>query len=389
MSAVRAALDHLLYKAPTLAGMKFVHWYDCEIKSGDDPINSLNFMSEIPDEDDEIEVESAADNKQTAIDERVNADKLIESVETGDEVTRLNAVYHIILLTGVGGRVMVRRYEHGSYKILQQNIEKWNQDLALTNSVGSGMCKPLKLIGRMLRLLKYQKKDKNIFKRADNELSGIAPAIIAAILSGGKLPDAVAVRALAYIRSKLLSSENTDGNNKNTSDNYPDGWACQWLKVWLIRRKEGEDKMLGETYNDKHGEPAYHCGALMATYASIQNYAMKDVNTNVVQRYYASCIQTPALVLGRLSQLSVHHLEKIEYKSVADYYNQLLETISGAIGEHIPVTLDLEKQSYFALGYYQMSAKIRIETRERIEAAKIRKTQNNNDKTQEDNKDGN
>ena len=94
-------------------------------------------------------------------------------------------------------------------------------------------------------------------------------------------------------------------------------------------------------------------------------------------------------MLGRLSQLSVHHLEKIEYKSVADYYNQLLETISGAIGEHIPVTLDLEKQSYFALGYYQMSAKIRIETRERIEAAKIRKTQNNNDKTQEDNKDGN
>ena len=112
---------------------------------------------------------------------------------------------------------------------------------------------------------------------------------------------------------------------------------------------------MNEIYNPNHPEAAYHCGAAMAVYAAIQKRAMPDVNTSVAQRYYASCIQTPALVLGRLSQLSIHHLAKLTYPKV---FTELLEAVHTAIGEQIPVTLDLEKQSYFALGYYQMTAKI-------------------------------
>lgn len=125
-------------------------------------------------------------------------------------------------------------------------------------------------------------------------------------------------------------------------------------------------------YNMAHHEAAYHCGGMMAVYVAIQNAGYRDVNVNVVQRYYASAIQTPALVLGRLSQLSVHHMERIEYKSVADLYKQQLEKLSVAIGDTIPQTLNLEKQAYFALGYYQMSAKLRSEMRERIHNAKSR-----------------
>ena len=38
---------------------------------------------------------------------------------------------------------------------------------------------------------------------------------------------------------------------------------------------------------------------------------MKDVNASIIDRYYASAIQTPALVLGQLSKLSNHHLGKL------------------------------------------------------------------------------
>ena len=31
-------------------------------------------------------------------------------------------------------------------------------------------------------------------------------------------------------------------------------------------------------YNEKHPEPAYHCGALVAVFGEIQRLAMKDVN---------------------------------------------------------------------------------------------------------------
>lgn len=108
-----------------------------------------------------------------------------------------------------------------------------------------------------------------------------------------------------------------------------------------------EDDELDDTYyNPNHPESAYHCGAAMAVYGEIQHKAMPEVNVNIAQRFYASCIQTPALVLGRLSHMSVHHLAKIENKFYQNLYRELLEQVHTAIGPAIPTTLNLEKQSY-------------------------------------------
>lgn len=348
MGAVKAALDELISDAPILCGMKFVHWYDRDIEKTDDPFFDDNFFGFGGDEEPEEE-----NLEETELQARKKADRVIHAVQSGDTAPTLDAIYHILLLSGVGGRVMVRRYEMGEYEALQKNLDKWNQDLALVHPYAQGLCKPLKLTARLIRLLKYQKNDRKIFERLGKELSGITPAVLTAILGGGRLPDAVAIRALAYIRSKLLA------NDEEQKDDNLDGWACQWLKVWLLRNHERSEEHLNEYYNPNHPEPAYHCGAAMAVYGEIQHKAMPEVNVNMAQRFYASCIQTPALVLGRLSQMSVHHLAKIENKFYQNLYRALLEQVHTAIGPVIPTTLNLEKQSYFALGYYQMYAKMR------------------------------
>jgi CRISPR-associated protein Csd1 len=350
MGAVKAALDELISDAPILCGMKFVHWYDRDIEKTDDPFFDDNLLGLGFGGDEEAEEENL---EETELQARKKADRVIHAVQSGDTAPTLDAIYHILLLSGVGGRVMVRRYEMGEYKTLRKNLDRWNRDLALVNPYGMGLCKPLKLTGRLIRLLKYQKNDRKIFERLDKELSGITPAVLTAILGGGRLPDAVAIRALAYIRSKLLA------NDEEQKDDNLDGWACQWLKVWLLRNHERSEEHLNEYYNPNHPEPAYHCGAVMAVYGEIQHKAMPEVNVNMAQRFYASCIQTPALVLGRLSQMSVHHLAKIENKFYQNLYRELLEQVHSAIGPVIPTTLNLEKQSYFALGYYQMYAKMR------------------------------
>ena len=357
MGAVKAALDELVANAPILCGMKFVHWYDRDIEKQDDPFFDENFFGFSYD-DEEAEEEDAEEKELYA---RKDADRVIESVRSGDTAPTLDAVYHILLLSGVGGRVMVRRYELGQYEKLRENIDKWNRELALTHPYGLACnCKPLKLTGRLIRLLKYQKNDRKIFERLGKELSGITPGVLTAILGGGQLPDAVAIRALAYIRSKLLSSD------EEQHDDNLDGWACQWLKVWLLRNCERSEKHLKEIYNPDHPEPAYHCGAAMAVYGEIQSMAMPNVNVSMVQRYYASCIQTPALVLGRLSHMSIHHLAKIDNKFYQNLYRGLLEQVHSTIGPVIPATLNLEKQSYFALGYYQMYAKMRQDRMEAV-----------------------
>ena len=128
---------------------------------------------------------------------------------------------------------------------------------------------------------------------------------------------------------------------------------------------------LTAAYNDKHPEAAYHCGALVAVYGAIQATAMGDVNASLIDRYYASASQTPALAIGQISRISNHHISKLE--GSRKYFTDLLDETACAIGDVIPATLTPERQAYFALGYYQMCAKIEKERIERRNAAKQRR----------------
>ena len=201
------------------------------------------------------------------------------------------------------------------------------------------------------------------------ELSGLTPAVLNAILNNAQFPDAVVHRALAYLRSQMFESEDEEQTRKT-----PDSWACQWLKAWLCRREreKHQEEVLSVEYNERHPEPAYHCGALVAVYGAIQHYAMPDVNASLIDRYYASASQTPALVLGQLSRMSNYHIGKLE--GLRMYFSNLRDQVACAIGGTIPAVLLPEQQAYFALGYYQMCAKLEKERLARKAAAEEKKT---------------
>ena len=357
--AVKAAMDHLLEHAPVLANMKFVHWYEQNIEDNSDPILGANFLGITMVGNVNVEEEVSEDdrNREAGIAE-LQASELVKSVTTGEKIPSLSNQYTICLLSGVNGRVMIRQYERGSYEKLQKNIALWNEQLELKDLNGIQNEKSKKLNARLLCLLKKQNSDSKIWKRVSEELPEITQAIIGAIINGTPLPDVVAVRSLAYIRSQMLAKE-----ENSISIQIPDATACQWLKVWLMRRKGAE---IMSEYDSTHKSAAYHCGAAMAVHATIQNVAMKNVNATIVQRYYSSASQMPALVLGQISRLSAYHLEKIENEWLRKQYEDTLNAVYCAIGKEIPATLTLEEQAYFALGYRQMCTKLQKDKNERI-----------------------
>lgn len=394
-AGVKAALDDLLTDAPVLAGMKFVHWYDKPVAAKRDKIEKI-FDSAISDEDDEEDETDTPPPEDNPLQARRQADALIGSAKTGAPVHELPSRYYILLLSGVSGRVMVRAYEEGNYRQLTENLQQWEDDLRLTNSSGTAELKPAKLAARLTRLVSRQKSDKNkkkrksdkdktqqnpdengtqqdpdknIFERMAKELSGLTPAVLNAILNNAQFPDAVVHRALAYLRSQMFESEDEAQTRKT-----PDSLACQWLKAWLCRREreKHQEEVLSVEYNERHPEPAYHCGALVAVYGAIQHYAMPDVNASLIDRYYASASQTPALVLGQLSRMSNYHIGKLE--GLRMYFSNLRDQVACAIGGTIPAVLLPEQQAYFALGYYQMCAKLEKERLARKAAAEEKKT---------------
>lgn len=210
--------------------------------------------------------EPAEEGEADPLEARALADTLVSSLDGGGRTVSLPNEYFILLLSGAGGRVMLHHYERGSYQVLQTALSTWNEDPKLLNSRGTGLIRPVKLKARLIRLLSRQKNDKKVFRRLDKELSGLTPAVIRAILSNSEFPDAVASRALAHIRSQMAD---TDPDSKSQS--VPDGLACQWLKVWLLRRERAkkQKESISVGYNAAHPNPAYHCGALVSIYGAI------------------------------------------------------------------------------------------------------------------------
>ena len=388
IDAVKAALDHLMSSetlSPTLAGMRFVHWFDSYVPLESDLIkqavggNSGNHENQ----EEEQLIEDADEYNDEESDETVevpsNPDaerdipaKRLVSIESGEAATAIPAStqYYILLLSGVKGRARIHSYDHGNYGELEKNIQQWRNDLQMVDLGGTGFTKINSLKAMMIRLKPKRKSKKSetkkeFFERMRKELSGITPAVLHAILTDSMLPDSVAVRALRYIRNQMASASEEDKHAP-----VPNAMCCQWLKVWLIRKNNRKEGVIEAMYQAENTNVAYRCGAWVAVYASMQQFAMRDVQAGIVQRYYASACQMPALVLGQLSILSVPHQDKIK----GDYlkmYLEMLDKVTCDIGE-IPTMLNLEQQAYFALGYRQMTAEL---NRRLNELRKVKKEQ--------------
>ncbi len=366
MNAVNSALTELLKKARIHAGSKFVHWYKESEDASHDVMYAIDFGVKLNESDDE-DGEDVQDDPKPASntkqkdkskpkqpDNPLEIQQLLTCIQTRKKPYQPHNRYYVLLLSGAGGRVMIRGYMQGSCDELWENYCQWFDDLTLVLGNNHTFCNTPGEFLIYTRLVAYQRGGRRIGERIGKELSGLASAIKYAIINGTALPDTVASRALSYIRHDMLASDDSN------YDKSPDPTAVQILKAWLLRkfRARGEECHVCEKVNEQNPSVAYHCGRLMAVYATIQKEALGDVGAGVVQRYYTSAATSPALVIGRLSMLSQHHLNKIEEGSHVVRYDKMLTAIYQALPPTLPTTLTLEEQAQFAIGYHHQLAEI-------------------------------
>jgi CRISPR-associated protein Csd1 len=309
------ALNHLIKNhSRKLANALVVHWFKEAVKPEDDP---LFFLFEPP----EL-TEAAAQS---------SARKLLESLRTGQRSTPGNNRYFAMTVSGAAGRVMVRDWMEGSFEELVSRIEKWFSDLEIV-ARDNGRLAPdpkfMAVCGALMRDLK-------------DLPAPTATTLWRVVLAGLPIPQPFIAQALARFRADLIEDK-------------PFNHARMGLiKAYFIRK--GGDHHMSAYLNKEHPEPAYHCGRLLAVLASLQRAALGDVGAGVVQRYYVAASQTPGLTLGRLIGNAKNHLNKLE-GGLPFWYEEQIAEIMSRIQDRIPVTLDLERQSLFALGYYQQIA---------------------------------
>lgn len=353
MTAVNAALTSLIAKSPVLGNAKLVHWYSSEIAEEED---LMPILLEGAWDD---EVDSDSDDGEKEKDALRAAKALIASIETGERPERLHARYYMMPLSGANGRMMVRLWQEGSYEELYRNIKQWFEDLSLVSWNGRGQAKSPKLKALGIRLLKPGGDPKKVWSRMDEELPNLLQRLLSAIINGTALPDEIPARTLRWIRSSLLMSD----EEKHAVPFDTETLAFQLLKAWLCRRQRlrGDEYPMEATCNDQvTRDVAYYCGQLMAVYVAIQRKAMPDVGVGVAERYYTAASANPAFALGKLAQLSQHHLGKLE-PGLAHYFEDKISEVMVKIGDReIPAIMNMEQQTEFALGYYQKRAALYI-----------------------------
>ena len=348
-------------QAVSLGDVNFMHWYDCDVDSADDVLLQAFFafdgQDDGPDGSDADEASAVA-----------AASTLVTSPLTGTSpVSLMGRQYHIMVVQPEMSRMVVRSYEKGSYEDLYRNIQAWFDDMSLVSAFGKGWVRPRKLNALLFALLSASESKKKSYSDKMKHLSPLVVPILKACIDGTCLPDAVAARALAAIHSGIYNSENAG---------YINPVAMQCLKLWLIRKNNERSRGIMAELNRGCAQPAYHCGRLLAVYEQVQAQVNPDVNVGVLTKFYAGCSQSPALVLGNMQALSVHHFQKFTSRSYRRLYESVLEEVWSDLGADIPKNLTLEEKAYFALGYWQQRADLSARVRALREELKARRTEN-------------
>lgn len=290
------------------------------------------FSNELPKEDDPIALALAASAVVGASGDGGHAARrVLESAKKGTPEGALANEYHLLILSGAAGRVMVRHYAVGRLEELADAVCGWFEDLAIVHRDG-GMLAPapkfMAVVGGLFRELK------------EAPARFIVPLWLSAIHQH-RIPREAMSKALLRIRIDIVN---------DTSANHA---RMGLLKAFHIRNLG--DQHMKPYLNPEHPSPAYHCGRMLAVMSRLQRSALGDVGAGVVQRNYGAMSQAPALHLGRLVSNAKNHLQKLD-AGLAFWFEEQIADIAVCIGDAAPRALTLEQQSLFALGYYQQLA---------------------------------
>lgn len=337
IAAVNGALEKLVKEGKSLAGAIHIHWFSEAVKT--DVFKFMDFG----------DWEKKKDDTSDNADDEMRIKKMFDSFFKGECPENPKNKYYMISLSGASGRIVIRSYEEGFYGDLYDNLKAWYDDLFLEGK------KYPKLMSIYIRLLSYQENNSKMWERISKELSGLSVSLINSIMHNTPLPDTAASKAIDYIRHDMYSSS---GEGKTSSKNI-DTISCQILKVWLNRKYKSNDKeelLIMDKLNKDSPSVAYQTGRMLAVYVALQNRALGNVNAGIAEKYFTSACTSPALVMGKLAQLSQYHFSKVEGNGI--YYKNMLNEISTKIGTSYPKNLTLEQQGEFALGYYHQNAEM-------------------------------
>lgn len=324
-AAYQSALNDLMGRGIELAGMKALYWYKESVPQSEDLLYFLNGGDSVPASNDLKEMQA-----MTEAGRNINALREPKAFDPRPSENR----FYLLLVSAVSARIMVRAWYEESYDELKWHVNQWFEDTALVRRDGAP--------GRRWSLYSLLKS----VQFAEREVP--APQVRAfweAAVLNRPIPRAIAVLALDRIRHDIVGG------------NTPPEPTFALVKAFVLRhqRKDGTSMSVG--LDQDRPEPAYHLGRLLALMSRLQQESSRDRSSSGwVSRYYSAMSTTPALMAGRLFQMSEHYYARMtDSRGLEHWFRTQIADVMSRV-QDIPRTLSLEEQALFALGFYHQLA---------------------------------
>ncbi len=370
MIAYTEGLNNLLENAEELAGAKIAYWFKRPIEPEDDPFQA--FISG----DDQVRLEALKKARELLAAARKG------SRVDGEDNAVLDNEYYALTLSANSGRVVIRDWLQGTFEQLVDNLSTWADNLTIISHGGVGVAKlhPLRRYVEAILPPLRQGQDRGKWLAS---VGAERTALWRAAVHGEPFPATAIQRILlqnrTFIQTGELAEAERTGRQGRTIALLHRRMAL--LKAYLNRglrqntlKTNREEYTMGHSLKPQHPEPAYHCGRLMAVYASVQDTAagpgragdsessehgedMRKVKAGVINRFFTSSATAPRDTLTKVDRLAQHHLNKLrrDKPGAAHALEERLAKIWDEIPD-IPEKFGAEKEVYFQLGYYHQLA---------------------------------
>lgn len=289
-------------------------------------------------------------------------DELLKSPWTGKQFNGElpENIFQLAILSANKGRLVMRDWISVSISRLQKNLLCFYSALKIISPWGdSKRVFPIPSLVKALRSEPredaFDPREGGLFKKrrdVDSRHSDLVRSFVRSAYLGYRPGPGILAGAVQRFRNPKTLGSNTEIH-----------LLAGVIKLILTyNRKEAETM---QTLDPSRNVRAYLCGQILAILEEAQRRsAEKPPNTTLVDRAYGAASMSPKSMLPPLIRtLEMGHLPKIRKKWRAGYdeLRESLEDIGKKLDEigGYPVTLSLQDQAEFALGFYCQRAEFR------------------------------
>lgn len=317
------ALNHLLRNGSQnkflMGNRTFVFWASKSNQAGVEAENSFFNLF--------------AFGKETDDDPNAKVDKVKKvflAIKSGHLKTDLNDRFYILGLAPNSGRIAVVYWNECPLRAFADNLLKHFDDMEIEdNRPGK---KPYQGLYTMLSAV-------TLGGKASDVQPNLPEAVMKSIMQATPYPMTLYQQCIKRIRAE-------QGENASVTIARA---AILKASINRFNNNNNNNKQLTIMLDKENTNQGYLCGRLFAVLEWIQLIA-NGGKTNIRARYMNAASATPVAVFATLLNLSVHHLEKLNWpKKFEELEREIMDKIST---DGFPAHLDLEDQGRFFVGYY-------------------------------------